>query len=236
MTRTRRVQSGRPAAGPGTDESRLPDFVRPMLAQTAEPFDSARHLFEIKWDGARCLAFIEPRRMRLVSRRGLDVQQQYPELAGLSQLPAGTVLDGEVVVLEEGKPSLARLQQRAQLSNPARIEILSKRRPVTLMVFDLLYLRYKNVMAQPLIDRRGQVQELIERLGTPHLMAPSYVLEHGRHYFAEIERHGLEGVMAKRLDSAYSPGRRLPDWLKIKVATYLRRTTRSKQRRAIAQP
>ncbi len=113
MTRTRRVQSGRPAAGPGTDESRLPDFVRPMLAQAAEPFDSARHLFEIKWDGARCLAFIEPQRLRLVSRRGLDMQQQYPELAGLSKLPAGTVLDGEVVVLEGGRPSLARLQQRA---------------------------------------------------------------------------------------------------------------------------
>ncbi len=120
------------------------------------------------------------------------------------------------------RPSLARLRQRAQLSSPARIEILSKRRPVTLMVFDVLYLRYKNVMAQPLVDRRGRVQELIERLGNPHLLAPSYVLEHGRHYFAEIERHGLEGVMAKRLDSPYSPGRRLPDWLKIKVATYLR--------------
>ncbi len=236
MTRTRRVQSGRIAVKSGPDGRRLPDFVRPMLAQAAEPFDSARHLFEIKWDGARCLAFIEPQRLRLVSRRGLDVQQQYPELAGLSKLPAGTVLDCEVVVLEGGRPSLARLQQRAQLSNPARIEILSKRRPVTLMVFDLLYLRYDRVMHQPLIDRRGRVQELIERLGTPHLMAPSSVLEHGRHYFAEIERHGLEGVMAKRLDSPYSPGRRLPDWLKIKVATYLRRTTRSKQSRAIAQP
>ncbi len=75
MTRTRQVQSGR-NAGSGTGGRRLPDFVRPMLAQAAEPFDSARHLFEIKWDGARCLAFIEPQRMRLVSRRGLIVQQQ----------------------------------------------------------------------------------------------------------------------------------------------------------------
>ncbi len=219
MMRTRLAQKRpyRVGAGP----PRLPGFIRPMLAQAGQPFDSDDHLFEIKWDGARCLAFIEPQRVRLASRRGL--QMHYPELAGLSKLPAGTVLDAEVVVLEGGKPSLLRLQQRASLQDPTRIQILSKQRPVTLMVFDLLYLRYDSLMNNPLTDRRQRLEKLIEQLDDAQVLVPNYVLGCGKRYFAEIERHGLEGVMAKRLHSPYQAGRRCTDWLKIKVAGYPRR-------------
>ncbi len=206
---------------PRAARRRLPDLVRPMLAQAGQPFDSDDHLFEIKWDGARCLAFIERQRLRLTSRRGL--QMHYPELAGLSQLPAGTVLDAEVVVLEGGKPSLLRLQQRASLQDLTKIQILSKQRPVTLMVFDLLYLRHENLMNNPLIDRRRRLEKLIEPLDDAQVLVPNYVLGCGKRYFAEIKRHGLEGVMAKRSRSHYQPGRRSRDWIKIKDQGYRRR-------------
>src|SRR5436853_6883749 len=119
----------------------LPHLPSPMLAQKADaPFDSQQHLFEIKWDGIRCLAFIEASRVRLHSRQYLEITSQFPELACLAQLPSGTVLDGELVILQEGKPSFRQIQQRPMLQNRARIGHLSRSLPVTYMVFDLLYL------------------------------------------------------------------------------------------------
>ncbi len=109
-----------------------------MLAQKAEtPFDSDQHVFEIKWDGIRCLAFVESGRVRLQSRQLTEITNQFPELAGLAQLPSGTVLDGELVVFQNGKPCLQAIQSRALLQNSARIQHLSRMTPAKLMVFDL---------------------------------------------------------------------------------------------------
>ena len=91
-----------------------------MLAQSGEPFDSDKHLFEIKWDGTRCIAFIEPDRLRMQNRRFIEMRARYPELACLSDVPAGTVLDGEIIVLDEGKPSFNKLQQREHLLEDRR--------------------------------------------------------------------------------------------------------------------
>src|SRR5437773_248796 len=113
----------------------LPQTFDPMLAQKAEaPFDSEHHLFEVKWDGIRCLALIEGSRVRLQSRHLNEITLQFPELAVLGALPSGTVLDGELVVFKEGKPSLRHIQQRALLQNGWRIQHLSQTTPVTYMV------------------------------------------------------------------------------------------------------
>lgn len=83
----------------------LPESIKPMLAVAAkEPFDSVDYFFEIKWDGIRCLAFIEQGRVRLQSRDLIDITACFPELKCLDQLPSGTVLDGELVVFDAGKP------------------------------------------------------------------------------------------------------------------------------------
>lgn len=206
----------RGAADPTTQ---LPDFVAPMLAERVlEPFDSPEFLFEIKWDGTRCLAFVEEPRLRLVNRRKAEMAARYPELAGLRGLPAGTLLDAEVVVLEGGKPSFNRLAQREHIIEPERIAMRAQRLPATLVAFDVLYDAGANVMAEPLSDRRQRLRELIGRLKDPHVIASEHVVGHGRQYFAAAEQHGLEGVMAKRLASRYQPGKRSRDWLKIKVA------------------
>src|SRR5512133_1787149 len=104
----------------------LPNVIHPMLAQKASaPFDSDRHLFEIKWDGIRCLAFIERGHVRLQSRQLTEITAQFPELACLRQLPSGTVLDGELVVLQDGRPSLRHIQQRALTQSRTRIQVFS---------------------------------------------------------------------------------------------------------------
>ncbi len=93
----------------------LPQSIAPMLARPGKPFDSADHLFEVKWDGMRALAYIDGRGCRIVSRHGNDITDRFPELGSLADLPAGTVLDGELVVLRDGKPSFSLLQTRAPL-------------------------------------------------------------------------------------------------------------------------
>jgi bifunctional non-homologous end joining protein LigD len=197
----------------------LPQILNPMLAQKAEaPFDSEEHLFEIKWDGIRCLACVEAKRVRLQSRRSLDITGQFPELACLNQLPSGTVLDGELVVLHQGKPSLREIERRAVLQNRSRIHFLSQMLPATYVVFDLVYLRGKPLISVPLIQRRQTLQSLIQHAPLPGALATEAITQHGRQLFAQVARLGLEGIMAKRLDSPYLPGKRSRFWLKIKTA------------------
>lgn len=197
----------------------LPARISPMLATAAEPFDSPEHQFEVKWDGTRCLAFIDgPDKIRLQNRRDIEMRSRYPELAVLRGVPAGTVLDGEIIVLEDGRPSFPRLQQREHLLDPRRIEIASQRIPATLMAFDLLYLRGVRLYAKPLSERRALLEQVVGELGSPHVLAPEPILEQGRALFSWAEQNQIEGIIAKRLSSPYLPGRRSTHWNKIKVA------------------
>lgn len=195
----------------------LPPTINPMLAAKADaPFDSEQHLFEIKWDGMRCLAFIEGGRVRLQSRQLTEITLQFPELAGLGRLCSGTVLDGELVVFEHDKPSLAAIQRRALLQNSSRIQRLSRAEPVSYMVFDLLFLKGRSLMAAPLRVRREALMELYGQLPLPGFLLSEGLRQCGRELFALIMRQGLEGIMAKRLDAPYLPGKRARHWLKIK--------------------
>jgi len=202
-----------------------------MLAQVAEvAFDSAQHLFEIKWDGIQCLALNQGRRARLQSRQLTEITLQFPELACLSQFPSGTVLDGELVVLREGRPSLRCIQQRALLQKRTRIEHLSQSTPVTYMVFDLLYFQGQSLMASPLSTRREALQSLIGEHPLPGVLLPEAVRQHGCRLFAQVVRLGLEGVMAKRLEGPYLPGRRSRYWLKIKPKDFTGHTSEAAHR------
>ena len=99
----------------------LPRFIKPMLAQAVpRPFDSDRYRFEVKWDGIRCLAFIEEGRIRLQSRQLLDMTGQFPELAALGALPTGTVLDGELIIFADNRPCLSNLIMMLQESDGSR--------------------------------------------------------------------------------------------------------------------
>lgn len=189
-----------------------------MLAETAEkPFDSKDHLFEIKWDGIRCIAFVRNRTVHLQNRRLSSMTARYPELQTLSDWPDGTVIDGEMVVLHEGKPSFNRLAQREHIGDSRRVTLLAQRLPATLIVFDLLYENGESIMRQPLLERRKRLKALAAGFANPHIIVADYILKRGKRYFEEVERVGLEGIMAKRLDSVYTPGARSTAWLKLKV-------------------
>jgi bifunctional non-homologous end joining protein LigD len=202
----------------------LPKFIRPMLAVQAQvPFDSDDHLFEIKRDGIRCLAFIEARRVRLQSRELMDITAQFPELSGLADMSNGTVLDGELIFLEQGIPSLAKIQQRLQVQNRNRINLLSGLSPVVFVAFDLLYSAGISLMGEPLFSRRSQLEGMLREFRAAPVALSETILSQGRDLFAAARKLGQEGIMAKALNSHYAPGKRTIFWKKIKVEPQRRR-------------
>ena len=193
----------------------LPQSIAPMLARPGNPFDSADHLFEVKWDGMRALAYVDAGGYRIVSHHGNDITDQFPELGSLGRLPAGTVLDGELVVLRDGKPSFSLLQTRAPLCCQHRIHTLSRTTPATYVVFDQLFDRYRSLMDEPLSTRREVMLGTVGS-GQQQLIASDGVVGPGTLFYDHVVAEQLEGVVAKRLTSRYLPGRRTAAWIKIK--------------------
>jgi bifunctional non-homologous end joining protein LigD len=190
-----------------------------MLASPGDlPHDSSRWGFEIKWDGVRAVTYINDGSVRASGRRGTDFTDRYPELAALADLLPGkaAVLDGEVVAFDDGHPSFERLQQRMHVSYPdAR---LIRQVPVHYVVFDILYLDGHTLFDLTYAERRGLLDDL--ELAAGPIEAPPYLngADAGQltDLLAFTREQGLEGLIAKRLDSRYVPGRRVDFWLKIK--------------------
>ena len=204
---------------PSAQRGPLPRTIQPMLAVLGwEPFDSPSHIFEVKWDGVRALAFVEAGKVRLQDRYLRDMTGQYPELQGLGQqvLGGGTVLDGEIVALDEtGRPDFSRLRERLVAWDPEEARKLANRTPVTFQTFDVLYWEGRPVMDYPLWRRKS----LLHRITRPawFLGVPDFVEREGVAFFEAARQHDLEGVMAKERESAYRPGERTSAWLKLKM-------------------
>ncbi len=201
----------------------LPTLIKPMLAVAApEPFDSDCYFFEIKWDGIRCLAFVDGGRVRLQSGELIDITAQFPELACLAQLLDGTVLEGELVAMEGNRPCLAKIRGRALLQDRHRIELTGRCSPVVYIVFDLVYLDGEPLVAKPLLERRRHLEQLLSGFQGNRIILSEAVLGQGRDLLDAVKKLGLEGVMAKSLDGPYRPGKRTGLWKKIKVKGYNR--------------
>jgi DNA ligase D-like protein (predicted ligase) len=194
--------------------------VKPMLAVSGRPFNSAEWIFEPKIDGTRCLAEVSERGVRLYNRRLLDIAYRYPEIAAsLAQGASGCMLDGEIAVFVDSKPSFAKLAERDHQSERMRIEYLASALPASYVVFDILYAKERSIMDLPLWQRKRILREELQESETVTI-ADSFP-EKGNDYFQAALKVGIEGVVAKRLGSAYQPGTRSPDWMKIKKSLKL---------------
>ena len=199
---------------------KLPRGLSPMLAKVG-PLpggDDEGWAYEIKWDGIRALGYAEKGDWFMQSRRLEDVTARYPELAPIAeQLEArSAVLDGEVVALDpEGLPSFQLIQQRMGLTSAAAIKQRTKQTPVDFVIFDLLHLDGRCTRDLPYVERR----ELLLGLGLegPRWRTPRHRLGGGRELLEAARRQGLEGIVAKRCDSPYRPGKRGGEWIKARV-------------------
>lgn len=199
-----------------------PPRLAPMLAVAGDlPAGGGGWAYEPKWDGMRATATVAGGRLVLHSRNGRDVTPSYPELAALAGATgaAEMVLDGEIVALDAaGKPSFQRLQERMHRPRPAAD--LVRTVPVTYLVFDLLWLDGRSLCQLPLAERR-RLLDAMELAGPSWQTSPSYVGEGaGEALLAAAGDLGLEGVVAKRLDSPYQPGRRSAQWVKTALALH----------------
>lgn len=195
---------------------RLP-FVPMEPKPCPAPFDSPEHLFQVKWDGVRCLALVEAGKVRLWSRRLRERTGQYPELAALAAQvrAARAVLDGELIALSGGKPSFFRILEREMAGAPGAAQRLAGRVPATFMVFDLLELGGRELYSLPLSRRQQLLHEAVQPGGAVQVVESFPAI--GRRVFQAVQAQDLEGIVAKKADSPYVPGARLSHWLKVKV-------------------
>src|SRR6516225_6706747 len=189
----------------------------PMLAVPAEPFDAPEYSFEVKWDGIRTLAAVEEGGWRLWGREQADYTGRYPELEVLRRLPAGTLVDGELVVFDaDGRPDLPRLLRRHGLADPWRIRQARHWCSVRYVLFDLLYHAGRCLLREPLLRRREVLAETCQRLDAADVRFSEGVVGQGKALYADALAQGHEGVLAKHVASIYRPGRRSAAWRKIK--------------------
>ncbi|HET8813914.1 MAG TPA: non-homologous end-joining DNA ligase [Solirubrobacterales bacterium] len=203
---------------PARERQPFPEHVVPMLARLSQlPRDDGRWAVEVKWDGVRAIAYCQPGRLRLQTRNLNDVTAQYPEVRRLSRQLGSrdAVLDGELVAFDEnGRPSFERLQQRIHQTSESVVRRRMESHPVVYVIFDLLYLDGRHLMGEPYSRRRELLEEL--ELGGEHWQTPGHSVGHAKELLEASREQGLEGVVLKRVDSVYAPGRRTGAWLKVK--------------------
>jgi bifunctional non-homologous end joining protein LigD len=199
-------------------EAKLPATLAPMLATlTDRPFSSRDWVFELKYDGVRALVKWTKGKISVQGRSGRDETDRYPELQELAELLRADdcLIDGEIVILDpDGHPSFERLQHRMHL-RPAEAERASLEQAVTFMAFDLLFLQGRDLRRLPLKLRKRALRAVL-RDGRVARYADD-VEKEGESFYAKVREAGLEGLVAKRISSAYLPGKRSRDWLKLKV-------------------
>ncbi len=201
------------------DRKPMPDKLVPMMAKLEPkvPRPDDAWGFEFKWDGIRALAHVDGGRVRLQSRTGEDITPRYPEIHPMGRAlgSAEVILDGEVVALDDrGRPSFEEIQQRMGLTADNEIRRKMKEVPVTYMVFDLLWQDGHSLMERPYTDRRKALSAL--KLAGASWQTPPYETGGGQTMLDASTKAGLEGIVGKRLDSRYEPGRRSGAWVKVK--------------------
>ena len=209
-----------PAGLPGAVQAPMPAAILPMKSTLSEtPPKGDDWLFEIKWDGVRAICFIDDKKVRMTSRTGNSCERQYPELSVIChQISAKqAILDGEIAVLDKnGVSSFGLIQPRIAVADPNAVAHLARRMPVTLFVFDLLYMDGYDLRGVPLIERKRALQSILQ---------PSSVMRYSEHFvnngeemLAAAKATGLEGIIAKGAASTYQ-SKRSRDWIKIKIVS-----------------
>jgi bifunctional non-homologous end joining protein LigD len=198
----------------------MPDELRPMLAKKGRmPAKQDRFGFEIAWGGLRTMLWSEPGHIRKSQARGIDsVTDLFPELRLIARVLGSTeaVLDGEIVVLGSGgSPGAESLRERKRASSDSVARRLARQKPATLMIFDLLFCDGEPLLDLPYTERRQRLEEL--GLQGDAWQTPSYHRGEGSQLLEAARARGLAGLLAKRLDSAYEPGRRSDAWVKVEA-------------------
>jgi DNA ligase D-like protein (predicted ligase)/DNA ligase D-like protein (predicted 3'-phosphoesterase) len=187
---------------------------KPMLARSQEtPFSSDEWIFEVKWDGIRAISYVS-NELSVRGRNQSELIHNFPELEELKDLTGNSVLDGEIIVMKNGLADFQAVIKRNQSTAPGDIEHLSLEFPVTYVVFDILEKDGSPLLDVPLIERKTILKNSVRE--GKYVVLSLFVEDKGESYFRAALEKGVEGIMAKKKQSPYEPGKRGNNWLKIR--------------------
>ena len=192
--------------------------IKPMLiGKEMAPFDDPNYIYELKWDGERCVAYLEPGKPpELRNKRNVRMLGKVPELEQICrQVKKRCILDGELFILKDGRPDFSLIQRRSLMSDRFKIDLDSKHNPATFSAFDVLYYDCQETMLLPLMERKALLAKSIT--DGPRMAISRYVDGQGTPLFDFAVERELEGIVAKVKDSIYIQGKRTADWIKMKV-------------------
>lgn len=190
--------------------------IRPMTfgVEEKEPFNSPDYIYEIKYDGYRCIAYLSEG-TDIRSKNNNKLLSKFPELSNLhKQVDKSCILDGELVVFKNGSPDFYEMQRRGIMSDKFKIDFISDRYPATFVAFDILYYNGMSMIDKSILERKGILEKCITE--NQRLIISRHIEEEGIALFELVKSQSLEGIVAKRKASLYRPGIRTKEWIKIK--------------------
>lgn len=190
--------------------------VKPMLiSEMRDAFNSSDYIYEIKWDGIRSVSYLD-KNTDIRNKRNKLMTPLFPELTDLyKQAKVKCILDHELVVLKDGVPDFYEVQSRTLKTNPFKIELAAKKYPASIIAYDILYYKDKDISLLPLLERKKYLNDAVVE---NNLLALSrYIDENGIELFEAVKERELEGIVAKRKTSLYWQGKKTKDWIKCKV-------------------
>lgn len=192
--------------------------IKPMLiSEMTEPFNDPNWIYELKLDGIRCIAYLDnlAKNTELRNKRNLRLLPKVPELSEIyKNVKERCILDGELVILKNGVPDFFEIQKRALTTNPFKIQISSDKYPASFVAYDILYLKDKELVDLPLLERKAILSDTV--VESPRLAISRYIPEKGIELFEVAKSQKLEGVIAKKKSSRYYFDKRTKDWIKFK--------------------
>ncbi|EXG87874.1 ATP-dependent DNA ligase family protein,ATP-dependent DNA ligase family protein [Clostridium sp. ASBs410] len=191
--------------------------ISPMLiSERVGPYDDVDSIFELKFDGIRCIAYIDNQSTDLRNKRNMMLLPRFPELELLHEgCRHKCILDGELNVLVNGKPDFYEVQRRTVLTDLFKIELAYKKHPANFVAYDILYYKDKPVTDLPLMERKKLLDEVISE--SDILSKSRYIETDGIAMYKFAEDFNLEGVVGKKKSSLYWFGKKSKEWKKIKV-------------------
>jgi DNA ligase D-like protein (predicted ligase) len=195
------------------------DPVLPMLAVSGTPFSDDGWLFEPKFDGIRCLTSIQKQKAILRNRRLSIITEAFPEIAEavLDAVNTDCILDGEILIMKDGKPDISAIQRRMSTGSSLLRQVSARTNPAQYVVFDIIEWNGDSLISYPLVERKAILTGILRQNAT--VMPTNYIERSGEIFFEAALQNRFEGVIAKRLDSPYLPGVRSIHWVKIRKSS-----------------
>ena len=191
--------------------------IKPMLiSEMKDAFDSSEYIYEIKWDGIRCISYLDERSTDMRNKRNKMMIPILPELAELhKQVKVKCILDHELVILKNSIPDFREIQKRSVMTKSLKIQLRADRLPASIIAFDILYYKDRDITDLPIIERKKYLEDVV--IENNRLVVSRYIEIYGIELFNQVKAMGLEGIVAKRKTSTYWQGKRSKDWIKCKV-------------------